>query len=87
MQDLIAANKVIVAKHYKAGHLYMIEMPVNMLVVLCYLNEDDKEPIYSRAFFHNEKTKDNALKQARLIFNQLKDCLLRRKLQLIEELE
>lgn len=65
----------------------MIEMPVNMLVILCFLKEEDGEPIYSRAFFHNEKNKDEVLKQARLVFNKIKECLIQKKLQLIEELE
>ena len=87
MPDLIASNKVLIEKHYKAGHLFLIEMPVNMLVVLCYTEKDEQEPIYSRAFFYSEKNKNEVLKQARLIFNKIKDCLIKRKLQLIEELE
>ena len=86
MSDLINAGKVLAFKHYKAGHVFLIEMSVNMIVVLCYINEDDEEPIYSRAFLHGEKNKDDVLKQARSIFNQIKECLLRKKLQLIEEL-
>ena len=86
MSDLIEAGKIIAFKHYKAGHVFLIEMSDNMIVVLCYENESDKEPIYSRAFLHGEKNKDDVLKQARLIFNQIKECLLKKKLQLIEEL-
>lgn len=86
MSNLIDAGKVLALKHYKAGHVSLIEMSVNMIVVLCYVNDDDEEPIYSRAFLHGEKNKDDVLKQARSVFNQIKECLLRKKLQLIEEL-
>lgn len=86
MSDLIDAGKVLALKHYKAGYVSLIEMSVNMIVVLCYVNNDDEEPIYSRAFLHSEKNKDDVLKQARSVFNQIKECLLRKKLQLIEEL-
>lgn len=85
MSDLIDAGKVLALKHYKAGYVSLIEMPVNMIVVLCYVN-DDEEPTYSRAFLYGEKNKDDVLKQARSVFNQIKECLLRKKLQLIEEL-
>ena len=86
MSNLIDAGKVLAFKHYKAGYVSLIEMSVNMIVVLCYVNDDDEEPIYSRAFLHGEKNKDDVLKQARSVFNQIKECLLRKKLQLIEEL-
>ena len=72
LPELVASNKVVVSKHYRAGHIYLIEMPVNMLVVLCYQKEDE-EPLYSRAFFYGEKNKDDVLKQAKTVFKYIKE--------------
>lgn len=87
MQDLIESNKVLVSKHYNAGHVYLIEMPVNMLAVVCYSQDENTEPIYSKAYFYGEINKNIVLKNARQTFNKIKEFLLQKNLQLIEDLD
>jgi hypothetical protein len=75
------------SRHCSSGHVYLIEMPVNMLAVICYLQDEDAEPIYSKAYFYGDSNKSTILKNARQTFNKIKEFLLQKKLQLIEELD
>lgn len=85
MNELISQNKVILTKKYNSGSVFIIEM-LNMYVVLGF-NSLDKEPIYSRVFFYNEKIKKNILKQARKCFNDIKESFNKKRLDLIESLD
>ncbi|MCF0126056.1 MAG: hypothetical protein HUJ68_09960 [Clostridia bacterium] len=87
MPDLVASNKVMSSKLCTAGNVYLIEMPVNMYVVLCYSEEETQVPIFSRVFFFDEINRKIVLSQARKTYNKIKYHLEKKNLHLIEELE
>lgn len=86
MHELFSQSKIVLSKKYSTGSIYVIEMIGDMFAVLGFSSEEE-EPIYSRAFFFNEKTKKNILKQARNCFKQVKECFFQNNLELLDTLD
>lgn len=86
LPELVHSSHIITSKHYSSGSVFLLRMTENMFVVLCY-TKLDQEPIYSRSYFFDEENRLNVLKDAKKQFKILKECLIQRKLDLIENLD
>ena len=86
MHELISGNKIILSKKFSAGSSFIIEMPGNMYAVLGFVSVDE-EPIYSRVFLFSDKSKKEILKKAKKSYNDVKNCLNSKRLDLLETLD
>lgn len=86
MHELISQNKIVLSKDFSVGSVFIIEMLSDMYAVLGFTSLEE-EPVYSRAFFFNEKNKKNVLKKARECFYDVKQCFTEKKLEQLDSLD
>ena len=86
LPELVASNKVIMSKHYSEGSAFIIELTPEMIAVLVYRSLSE-EPVYSRAYFCSEPNKKETLLAAKRQYRYLKECLMQKKYELLEDLD
>ena len=86
LPELVASNKVIMSKYYSEGSAFIIELTPEMVAVLVYRSLSE-EPVYSRAYFCSESNKKEILLAAKRQYNYLKECLMQKKYELLEDLD
>ena len=74
------------SKYYSEGSAFIIELTPEMVAVLVYRNLSE-EPVYSRAYFCDESTKKSVLLTAKRQYKYLKECLMQKKYELLEDLD
>ena len=86
LPELVASNKVIMSKCYAEGSAFIIELTPEMIAVLVYCGLS-REPVYSRAYFCNESNRKKILLAAKRQYKYLKECLMQKKYDLLEDLD
>ena len=86
LPELVASNKVIMSKYYSEGSAFIIELTPEMIAVLVYRSLSE-EPVYSRAYFCSESNKKEILLAAKRQYRYLKECLMQKKYELLEDLD
>lgn len=86
LPELVHSSQIITSKHYSSGSVFLLRMTEMMLVVLCY-TKLSQEPIYSRVYFFSDSNECDVMKDAKKQFRIIKECLLQRKIDLIEDLD
>ena len=86
LPELVASNKVIMSKHYSEGSAFIIELTPETIAVLVYRSLSEA-PVYSRAYFCSGSNKKEILLAAKRQYRYLKECLMQKKYELLEDLD
>ena len=79
-------GKIVTAKHCSVGSIYLQDMSNDMWAVTI-LADISGNVIVSRNFPYTEKTKKEVWNTCKAYYDQLKEYLYKRRLDLIESLE
>lgn len=85
MDDIILGNKILLSKKYSVGTVYMLEMPGDMITVIAF--DKNNNSLCAQGFFYTETLKKEVFKNARKYFKKVQECLIQKKLEMIEELD
>ena len=85
MDDIILGNKILLSKNYSVGTVYMLEMPGDMLTVIAF--DKNNNSLCAQCFFYTETLKKEVFKKAKKYFKKIRECLIQKKLEMIEELD
>ena len=79
-------GKIVTAKHCSVGSLYLSDMSNDMWAVTI-LSDISGNVLVSRNFPYTDQTKKEVWATCKQYYDKLKDCLYKRRLDLVESLD